>query len=275
MRIDPTADQVVADMERIFKPLAGRALVTAFHHDDRSESARVGRGWRRVTLAAPAAVLLVGAALAIGYGRADIPAANIAERSVAASTPATLVQPTALPSSVPVSAPSTAMPPPSTNVSAAVTRLAIQPRPATGSAPSLDALTRPSEPAPKPRPAEAAKLPAPAVALAADPRPAKAITVASAPSRRERAESSRAAQRCEPGSMEDRCIYEDVLRADARLRRSYDEAKRGGVSKLWLAAVSRRWKRAAKAEEDDPDGTIDQYGRLADALDQKRRETAR
>ncbi|WP_375427101.1 hypothetical protein [uncultured Sphingomonas sp.] len=288
MPTDPTAGDVTADMERIFKPLAGRALVPAFHHDVRHRRGRVGRGWRQVALIAPAAVLVVVATLAIGYGRANGPTARMSEATVTTLLPPASVRSPIVSSYPPAPIPSITAPTSLVDFSAVASRPTTDPRPmadprpvadpipspspASLGVPSGGARARPSGLAPKPRPIEAARPSRPA----SGPRSARADTVASvAFRRRERAGSSIAMARCAPGSLEDRCIYQDVLNADARLRVAYDAAKRDGVSKLWLSAVSRRWNQAWKKSEDDPDGTISRYRQLADALDEERREVAR
>jgi hypothetical protein len=78
-----------------------------------------------------------------------------------------------------------------------------------------------------------------------------------------------------PGSLEDRCVYQDVLQADSRLRAIYQRAKQDGVSKLWLSAIARRWSRAHEDVKEDPGGSIRRYERLADALDEEDRRVTR
>lgn len=268
---------VVADMERIFKPLAGRSIVTAFHHDVDVRRRRAGRRWRRVTLAAPALVLVVAGALAIGYG--------VDQQGPGDMAGSTLTAPLSFNSLLSDTAPS-----------AAPARALLVAAPASSAASATDARRLATNLAPIPEfalprraseLAEAPPAPAPAsvssrIEIVAPSRTgpeARSIEASAAmtvePGRRERPETFPAATACASDSSDDRCIYQDFLEADADLRLAYDRARRGGVSKLWLSAVSRRWNRALGDAEDDPEGTIRRYERLASALDQERREVAR
>lgn len=76
---------------------------------------------------------------------------------------------------------------------------------------------------------------------------------------------------CEPGDTDDQCIYQEVLAADTRLRRAYARAAEAGVDSADLAVIQRRWNRARRDADDDPDGTIRRYDRLAEALEEARR----
>ncbi len=105
-----------------------------------------------------------------------------------------------------------------------------------------------------------------------DDRPAAAIVVPpvapdtaagrTAPPRR-----AAAAADCPPGSDEDRCIYQDVVSADRRLRAAYDAAVRAGVPTGELVAVRRRWDRARAISLDAPDETIRRYRQLTERLE--------
>jgi hypothetical protein len=105
--------------------------------------------------------------------------------------------------------------------------------------------------------------------------PAPRATVASGPrlpqARPRRVTATRAgAEDCAPGASEQRCVFEDVLAADVRLRRAYARADRVGVSVDTLTAINQSWRRARRGAEADPYGTIDRYQRLTDALDDER-----
>ena len=78
---------------------------------------------------------------------------------------------------------------------------------------------------------------------------------------------------CPPGSLDNRCIYQDVLAAHGRLFRAFERAKEDGVSNRDLTAVTRRWREARDRAEDDPDGAIRRYNQLADQLDDLRQDT--
>ncbi len=77
---------------------------------------------------------------------------------------------------------------------------------------------------------------------------------------------------CPPGSEENRCIYRDVLAADARLRLAYNRARQAGVADNILRAANRRWQQALQRSEDAPDLAIERYNRLATMLDQQRED---
>lgn len=74
-------------------------------------------------------------------------------------------------------------------------------------------------------------------------------------------------ERCTSGSLEDRCIYQDVLSAHDRLSASYEQAKRNGMPAEYLTGVRARWARARRVATDEPDKAIERYNRLADFLD--------
>jgi len=251
-------DPVAADMDRIFKPLARRGLVGTVPLDRTGpgKKARGGRRWRGVTIVAPVLVVAASTVLAVGYARQDAP------RPAAT---ATIVPDTA-------ALRSTASP------SAAVQTVAlVAPSVRTGSETLVDAdgnrTTEPSAPAIAPPRRMSAETGAAARSVPVDRRTRAAS--ASVPAEAEAVRSTRgrsAAAGCAPGSLEDRCIYQDVLNADARLRLAYSRARRSGVSVRQLTAVNRRWIRAREMSLDDPDGTIERYDALADTLDQARRD---
>lgn len=77
---------------------------------------------------------------------------------------------------------------------------------------------------------------------------------------------------CPPGSEENRCIYRDVMAADARLRLAYNRARQAGVAGNILRAANRRWQQALQRSEDAPDLAIERYNRLTTMLDQQRED---
>lgn len=268
MPTDPTAIDVAADMERIFKPLAGRALVPAFHHDRdiRGQRGRASLGWRRGLLAAPAAILLVTAALVIGYGTDEKPVLRAAGVTGRASLPPASVRLPGTSSSDFSRLPTSTAQAMLVDVADATSRFAIDPRLAADlvSPPRRPTAANPlSAPALNSRPIAVAR-PAPPV------RRPRAVPVDAtsdtAGLRRERVEP-----RCAPDSLEDRCIYQDVMEADARLRSAYYGARRDGVPRSVLSDITRQWRRAQRDADDQPDRTIERYEQLADALDEERR----
>lgn len=80
---------------------------------------------------------------------------------------------------------------------------------------------------------------------------------------------------CDPEGQESLCDFQDVLRADAELRRAYDRATRDGVSARWLAGLVRQWDRARDGADIDPDEAVLRYQQLAGAIDRKRFEEVR
>ena len=77
---------------------------------------------------------------------------------------------------------------------------------------------------------------------------------------------------CPPGSEENRCIYQDVMAADARLRLAYKRARQAGVAENILRTTNLRWRQALQRSQDAPDLAIERYNRLATMLDQQREE---
>ncbi|WP_242182449.1 hypothetical protein [Sphingomonas sp. CARO-RG-8B-R24-01] len=268
MAINPPTKSVAADMDRIFRPLNDRS-VPAIPLADRPVPARRWRKGRAVTFAAPALVLLATTALAIGYVRqAQTPpsraAATPPAKAYAAVVPTSPTPPRPMPSDMPTGS-DDASPMPQENGGGDVTMAN-----AAAAAGSVPLARMPAAVSPRPRPAVR-----PAYAAT---RTRSATPAASAPGNRVSpsfrartdAEDAASAGRCPPGSNEDRCIYQDVLAADARLRRAYRQARQGGVPTWQLTEINQRWRRARDLAQDDPDGTIQRYDRLADQLDRAR-----
>jgi hypothetical protein len=235
-----TRTDVAADMERIFAPLDGRAAPR--RGSVASVPALPRRGRSRAVLAA-VAVAGAAAAAAIGYDLGTVPDVQAPHRDATiphATRPAAPPQPVA----------QLAVPEPAPAIEA-VPEAGSEPEP--DFAPPADAVASAGGPAIAP----------PDVRPRASVRPDRRI----APAR----DTVRDDERCTG----DECIYRDVLAADRRLRRAYDRAARAGVSSDWLAGVNRRWNRARDRAQDDPDGAIDRYDQLAEALDAERRELSR
>ena len=253
-------DPVAADMDRIFKPLAKRGLASAMPLDRAGpgKKSRGGRRWRGLTIVAPVLVVAASTMLAVGYVSQDSARPPSASRTAIVAGQASTAAPSAAVQTVALVAPSVR----------------------TGSEMPVDAngnrMTEPRAPAIEPprRPAGATQ-DAATRALPADRGGRSASAPSSMATEAEGARPARggsAAAGCPPGSLEDRCIYQDVLNADARLRRAYSRARRSGVSVRQLTAVNRRWIRAREMSLDDPDGTIERYDALADTLDRARRD---
>jgi hypothetical protein len=251
MPTDSTHD-VAAEMERIFAPLAGRSVqVPANPAIVRNDDVPPPRPARRGLLfVAPLLVLLTGGALASIYiVNGGLPTAS-APRMVAAS-------------------PTTAA-----NRDAG-----------TGTGDELATVDSSlSEDSGEADATEPQSVPAEREAIAPGDPPFPAAPVAGV-RRRDRVEAggtdgevrsaggaSQSRTQCEPGSLDDQCIYQDVLSADGRLRRAFDRARRGGVPSGRLTTIQRQWILARDNADDDPDGTIRRYDRLADILDQERDE---
>jgi len=249
---DDRNGHVAADMARVFAPIAGR--LPPARTDEAAAIAAVPRtpraSGRRFLFAAPVLVAVAGAALASIYvseaGGPDHPAAPGASviSSAGAGTPTgsdTVAAPTEL-----------------------SLREAGSPSPAADSqrTASGDDESRTTRPAILPR--------APSGTLGAAPERAPS---GRAPNRSpEDVASTRNRPRCDVGSLDDQCIYQDVLNADNRLRSAFARAQRSGVPSGRLTAIQRRWTMAREDAESDPDGTIRRYDQLADILDQERRD---
>lgn len=265
-------EAVVADMERIFKPLAGRPHLTTLPDYDcvQVQGNPAGRGWRPLMLVAPTLVLLVSAVLAISYARQGQHSAPSAPVSTASQVSRPSIQPAATsPYITPVVAPPALSPPVAL---AGVFRLPMNlPR----SAPDQSARLRARNLAHPPRPVDLVPR-----SILATRRSLTALrqswaiagTTARAASSRRGATGAQFSSVCSPESLDDRCIYQDVLSADTRLRLAYDRAERSGVSNWQLAGIDRRWSQAREHAQDDPDGTIRRYDQLAKMLDEKHRD---
>lgn len=253
-----------AEMARIFKPLAGRTLATATLHGRSATVEKANPKRRLMMFAAPALVVIAAAGLSIAYVISESPT----ERPTAAPSRSqpTPQQHTALPKRI-----STEVPNSSNQMQALVV-------PEDASLPDGQAVETPTPPV-----TSRASVTTPSERATTTPRPnatAKSRVDANpAPSRPSgavqrvlnRREDFANLPRCTPGSTEDRCIYQDVLNADARLRTAFDNAQRTGVSNAQLATIRARWNAARRDADDDPDGTIWQYNQLARTLDRMAR----
>ncbi len=264
MASDLPPKSVSADMDRIFKPLSERAPGDSLGQGRSLGKARAGgkRDLRVFTMVAPALVLVAGAALALGYGQqAQAPKPAPSTGSVALARPS---------SGTGIAAAARPVPPRVTasggEQGGIVPTVALADGASKRQAEAAMAVSRtPAAEARAPRYARPARMLSRAAMAGTGPamRPAR--------SRDAVAEAIASAQ-CPPGSPDDRCIYQDVLNADARLRQAYRRARQAGVPYGQLESVNRQWNRARDASQDDPDGTIQRYDRLADSLDRARQE---
>lgn len=245
-------ETVVADMDRIFRPLAVRPATAAAMRP----ATVVGRARRRSrwwVLGAPALVLAVGTALGLTAIREGWQPPVATTRPAIADayrvrTPDMASRPSGVPATVePESV--AAAPAPDAGVSDV-----------DAPAPVARADDLPPSDAPTMRPSTRTIVPATRSAPVRDP----AI--------RRRRDGGVAGSDCPPGSLENRCIYQDVLAAHNRLYRAFERAKADGVSNRDLTAVTRRWRDARDRAEDDPDGAIRRYNQLADQLDDLRQD---
>jgi uncharacterized protein YecT (DUF1311 family) len=241
---DRNIPDVAADMARIFAPLAGRSIPTATNVDpaDRGDAGSQRSSGKRVLFVAPLLVLLAGGALASIYIVNDGLKTPPASRTIAAPT-----------------SPETAGASkrgPGAGPAAATARTTSDTGQERSSDIPDDASVREDRTSIATAPGEQRR------------REATGETVA----QRNEGDGARSRSDCEPGSLEDRCIYQDVLNADDRLRRAFDRARRSGVPSARLTVVQRRWTLARDAAESDPDGTIRRYDQLADLLDRERDE---
>lgn len=247
---------VVADMQRIFAPLADRPATSAADRAPmpavESESPR--RRDRKFLFAAPVFVALAGVALASAYIGADIVPVRPPAQPIAAAKSTGQDEGTGYTSSAATD--------PDALLAEDAGREAVQSQD-TGDAQSL---TGSEGLEPQTRSAGVANRERTGAGRLA-PETADASSRNAPPSARSRGE-------CEEGSLDDRCIYQDVLKADNRLRGAFARARRSGVPSDRLTAIQRRWTLAREDAESDPDGTIRRYDRLADLLDQEREEVA-
>lgn len=84
---------------------------------------------------------------------------------------------------------------------------------------------------------------------------------------REDREDSAVSSPCVAGSLKDRCIYRDVLRADGSLREAFRRATLSGVSTQDLTDINRQWRQAIRQSQDNPDESIRRFERLTRELD--------
>ena len=253
-----------ADMARIFEPLAGRTSATAGLQGDNSTVGRTGLKRRSITFVAPALVIIA----TIGLATAFVTSKGVKERAPAANdrsqiTPSqntTPPQPKSADSSTPPHQAQAIMVPETGSLQDGQTG-ELQ----TSSATSPASITTPSERAKTtPRPDATGK--SRADAAPSPPRAGGAVQKF-----QDRREGFANLPRCTPGSTEDRCIYQDVLNADSRLRTAFDNAQRNGVSNAQLATIRARWNTARRDADDDPDGTIWRYNQLTATLDRMAR----
>lgn len=244
-----TTDDVAADMERIFEPLAGRSLVLSSRDfAKRSSPAR----WRAAFIVFFSLILCITAALAVGFALNDPP------RPVALKT--TAEQPATV-------APVRMIPVPT------VRAMATQMRPATATEKPVVA-ARKVKSVNRVPPSSLTS----AVSAARTPRPelhSRPNGSLSNHSERQETASRPASRGCQQGDQEDWCIYQDVLSADRRLRLAYSRAERAGVPLTLLSRFSKNWNRARDHADDDPEGTMQRYEQLADAVDEARLEVGR
>ena len=269
-------NEVVADLERIFKPLDGRALVPAFHYDaDAKQSAEPpNRKWRRRAFIAPVLLIVTVAALAVAYEHSEPVVHPVGLTSVERQLPGTvqtisplLTYARATPQvGAPVSTASTKV------LDQAQRSLAVKYQPAV-----IDHSTQ--RPGDK-QSASAGLVPAlplrtaPALASTSSNlvrQSSGTNTITSNPPIDEYRTEVDARVQCLPNSSDDRCIYQDVMNADTRLRRSFDRAVQGGVSRPALSFVLRKWNQARRQATTDPDQTINRYDQLVNKLDREPR----
>lgn len=256
MSVELQANGVAEDMERIFRPVAGRRASSVPSRKAAAPDRR-RRASRLLLLGVPALVVAAGASLGLDAIGGE-PAAKVTTARAATAT----VRPVAIPSAAP----------------AADETFAEQVAP---DVPGPDVGTRNVEP---PVVLRSASLPdetpqhfrplRPPLARVVQAQPdqeppvaAQAESPAPVRSARRLREVATPVADCPDGSPEDRCIYQDVLSADRRLRVAYERARQEGVEKLVLSVVGRHWREARERAEDDPDGTIRRYDYLASRLD--------
>lgn len=269
-------NEVVADLERIFKPLDGRALVPAFHHDAniKRPTGPLNHKSRRRAYIAPVMLSVTIAALTVAYVHSQPATRPVGLMSVGRPSPRTIQ---------PIS-------PLVTNARAAApVRAPVSPAPNEASVPAEQSLARKYHSAVVDH----------SIQLLSDKQSASPRPVSSVPPRTNPALSSTLSSvaqglsgankialnpalneyrpvvdlrsQCLPGSSDDRCIYQDVMNADARLRRAYNRAVQGGVSRPTLSFVLREWNQARRQATSDPDQTINRYGQLENALEREPR----
>lgn len=250
---------VAADMARVFEPLAGRTMPTATAYGDTSTVSSAGLKRRLVTFAAPALVIIAAVGLLIAFVASGGPK----ERAPAASD---LSQTTARQNTA------------ARQASAEASTLSDQsPVRADREDDSLtdggdgNARTPSPRPGPSVAPSPERLMATPRLNAAeksrADPDPSPPRSGGAVQKVLDRRDGFANLPRCTPGSTEDRCIYQDVLNADAKLRTAFDNARRAGVSNAQLSTIRARWNNARRDADDDPDGTIWRYNQLAAALD--------
>lgn len=259
MAINMQAQAVAADMDRLFRPIAGRAAA-ALSATEADRGGHRRRGLRWAAFGVPVVLAVGGAALSFNYvgdawrvptapTKAVAPATSPARPSIAPPPAATdrMAAPGAVPSGVGTGG-------------QAMTELAAADR--AGLSPEGRPASEPSY----------GDTPDARTATTTSPRAASYRSPAdAAPRQRRQRRANGNASDCAPGSLRDQCIYQDVLTADGRLRRAYERARQDGVSSRELTEIGRSWRKARNRAEDDPDGTIRRYEQLADALDDLRR----
>lgn len=229
---DPQDSSVDQDMTRIFGAPHPRRLPVVVPPQRPLAQRRGVRRWTLVAL--PLAALAAVGMTAVYHPGANEPAA--VRRSAAAQP----VRSTPLPAAVPESA-----------AAGGVETLAVDTPVYPGPAPAMA-----KQPAAAP-PQKAADTRSPRRRLVLNLDPG----TDSAPAAR-----SRSGSRAEPCD-DDRCIYQDVINADRRLRSAYRRAGREGVPVAELQDVRRQWNRALSISLDAPDETIRRYDRLTRQLE--------
>lgn len=247
MRMENATAQVTRDMERVFAPLEGRLV--APNTELGTPHRKIGRSLKvRVLIGA----VLAGGMLAAGYQMSAVPPVRTDRPAVARSL-------AAAPSAFSVArAPASNAADDGNNRGLLTSRPNSAMTPLVKSSPSLVPTTAPSP-----------AVPEAAVAQQASRSP-KRQTRSTRPERRSLVGTNaidKGRQRgCEPGSLQDDCIYRDLVAADARLRRAYERAADAGLSASWLRSINARWERARDLSRDEPDRAIERYERLAELL---------
>ncbi|MGR6329074.1 hypothetical protein ACU5AX_08415 [Sphingomonas sp. XXL09] len=245
-------EAVVADMDRIFGPLVERRTTAAAARPAvvAGRQRRRSRWWM---LGAPALVLVAGTALGLTAIREGWQPPVAATRS-------------ATPDAYRVRAPAMASRPSGAPAMVEPDSVAAAPAPDARNA-DVDAPAAVARDADSP-PSDAPAMRPPTRTII----PATRSAAVRGPAIQRRRDGGVTAPDCPPGSLENRCIYQDVLAAHNRLYRAFERAKADGVSNRDLTAVTRRWRDARDRAEDDPDGAIRRYNQLADQLDDLRQD---
>ena len=247
MRMGNATAQVACDMERVFAPLEGRLV--APNTELGTPHRKIGRSFKvRVLIGA----LMAAGMLAAGYQMSAVPPVRTDRPTVARSLAAG-------PSAFSVG------PAPASNAADDGNNRGLVTSGPTSAMTPLVESSRPLVPATAPSPAVMEAM----VAQQASRSP-KRQTRSTRSERRLLGGTSAVdkgrQQGCEPGGLQDECIYRDLVAADARLRRAYERAADAGLSASWLRSINARWERARDLSRDEPDRAIERYERLAELL---------